>query len=139
MKNVVVKVDASVGAARADHPTRIAADEELRSDLKTLRDVTFVARGIPEEGSKGLTQDLLLAIGTPTAAASTVKIIALWLGRDRRRSAEVEIDNGTDSPTKIKVTTDVGSDELLRTALEEAIKNIRDGSTSDPSADAEEQ
>jgi hypothetical protein len=124
MPDAMIRVETILGDATASHPAWIASDEELRSDLADERYLRVDASGAPTTGDKGLAHDLFLGLGSPAAVAGAVRIFRLWLQRDRRRAAKVEIDNGKGKPVTVTVSTEAGSVELLQKALEDALKSV---------------
>jgi membrane-associated two-gene conflict system component 1 (EACC1) len=122
MADATVRVETILGDAPISHPAWIASDEELRSDLADERYLRLDTDNAPAVGSKGVAHDLLLGLGSPAAVAGAVRIFRLWLQRDRRRAAKIEIDNGRGDTVTVTVSTEAGSVELLQKALEDAIK-----------------
>jgi len=65
---------------------------------------------------KGFAETVVLVIGSVPVASSVANIIMEWLGRDRGRWAQVEIEAGGQI-TRITVHGDPVSDKTLREAL----------------------
>ena len=84
-------------------------------------------RDVPAEGgSKGPLTELVISVSASGGAASLVKLVRIWLARDRRRSLKVTIQTTGTQATGTLMTYEISgdgvSDETLRHALEAAAR-----------------
>lgn len=123
MTDVLVEFD--LAGLRNDHPAALAAHRELLADLRS--DPRLEAR--EQSGSiaagKGVPVELIVSLGgTSGIVAAVVRILKLWLQRDRRRSVRVSVRTPA-GETIVSVEGDQISTETLAKALESAA-NWRD-------------
>src|SRR5262245_20731520 len=72
-------------------------DERWRAQVATLHRelqarVDTVARGRPVPGTKGMIDELIVALGSAGAFTAMVECFRAWLGRDKSRRIEVRWD-----------------------------------------------
>lgn len=122
---VEVSFELSVADLPADHPAVDSAIEDLRAEARAGREVIVEELVVSAPGEKGAVIKWVAKALTPGGDSAIVRLFELWLGRDRRRSAEVTISvPGSADPTVIKVTLENGSLEALSKALEVASEAI---------------
>lgn len=109
------------GLARS-HPAAIQATEELYADIRrspgTLIEERDTERAQPS--TKGALQELLLSPESAGAAWAAVKVVKLWLARDRRRTLTVTIDR----PGHERQTIHASGDSISVEALERAVHDV---------------
>ncbi|PTA42833.1 hypothetical protein C8054_28605 [Micromonospora sp. RP3T] len=110
-------VTAGLGALRPGHPALDLAEEELRDELKTARLRTDEIRTPSTELTKGWLSELAADAGTPAAVAGLVRVIHLWLKRDRRRSLTLTRPDGT----QVRIEGEAISEATVRDAVARAL------------------
>ena len=110
------KIDIKLEGLEPAHPATQAALEELLTDLRSASELRPEQRGLSEKGSKGAVVELIVSLGTSGSIAGLVRIVQLWLNRDRRRSLTVSV---RDEPgeTVISIEGDAISTETLSDAM----------------------
>ena len=106
------------GLARS-HPAAIQATEELYSDMRRSPGTRIDEpdTGLAQPSTKGALQELLVSPESAGAAWAAVKIVKLWLARDRRRTLTVTIDR----PGRERQTIHASGDSISVEALERAV------------------
>ena len=116
-------------AAWIDPPSRAAAwaleaveaaSGELLADLRSSPDLRAREVDAPSDGSKGAATEILVSLGASGSIAGFVRIIQLWLGRDRRRSLTVSVGRNTGEET-ISIEGDNLSVDALTKALDAVV------------------
>lgn len=115
------RVEFDLAGLRSDHPAAQVALTELLDDLRT--DPRLKAREEPTTigAGKGLAVELIVSLGTSGSVAAVVRILKLWLQRDRRRSLRVTMRTPA-GETIVSVEGDQISTATLARALESAAK-----------------
>jgi hypothetical protein len=98
------------------HPSAQAAAAELRADLRTAPQLRARERHEGIAGKKGAAVHLVVTLGASGSVGTVVKIVQLWLNRDRRRSLTVSVRSGN-KETIIRVDGDPISANTLNEAL----------------------
>jgi hypothetical protein len=104
-----------------DHTSAQAAAADLRADLQSAPQLRARERHESVTGKKGAAVDLVVTLGASGSVGTLVKIVQLWLNRDRRRSLTVSVRNG-DKETTISVDGDAISANALTEALNSAVR-----------------
>jgi hypothetical protein len=102
------------------HPAANQAAEEFYADIRTLSGVAIKERdeaGPPQPGDKGVLQQVLLSPESASAAWAVVKVVKLWLSRDRRRTLTVKVNR----PGREPLTIEASGDSISMQALEGAV------------------
>jgi hypothetical protein len=108
------------GLSPGDDPLQLAT-MELIGDLREAG-LPAAEDGPASPGSKGTLSDLAVTIGGSTAAAGAlVRIVNLWLHRDRRRSLTITRDTGDGNPEIIEIKGEAISDRTVHEAVQKLI------------------
>lgn len=128
MPDAVISV--SLPGVDPGHSAFQAAYAELLEDLGTAPSLRPRERDLPagapscDGGFKGLLTELVVSLSAPGSIAALVKIVQIWLARDRRRSLKVTVHTtgtrATGTQTTYEISGDGVSVETLRHALEAA-------------------
>jgi hypothetical protein len=111
------------------HSAFQAALGELLEDISTVPSLRPRERDLPADGgSKGSLTELVVSLSASGGIAALVKIMQLWLSRDRKRSLKVTVQT-TQNTTTYDISGDSVSVETLRDALNAAVRSQTD---SDP-------
>jgi hypothetical protein len=86
-------VEMSLAGIGAGHSAAQGAAGELLADLKSAPELRIRQRDVPSDGSKGTATELVVSLGASGATASFVRIVKLWLTRDRRRRVTVSVQD----------------------------------------------
>jgi Effector Associated Constant Component 1 len=121
MATALAVLHASFNDLDPGHTAAQAGIGELFADLKDVPELRASEHETGEGDRKGVASELLVSLGTPGAIAGLVRIVRLWLSRDRRRSLTVTIRDTADG-TSITVAGDHISTETLASALDAATK-----------------
>ena len=113
------KLDVHLKGLEPDHPASLAALEELLSDLRSESELRAEQRGLPDKGSKGAVVELIVSLGASGSIPGLVRIVQLWLGRDRRRSLTVFV---RDEPGETVVN--IEGDQISTETLSEALRSL---------------
>ena len=109
------------GLSPGDDPLRLATTE-LIADLREAGLPATDDDGDPTPGTKGQLSDLAITVGGSTAAAGAlVRIVNLWLRRDRRRSLTVTRDDGSGNPVTFEIKGDAISERTVHEAVQKLI------------------
>ena len=114
-----------IGAVEPAHPSAVAAVDELELLTRQVPSVSVVRdRHAPPAGQKGGWVDLILLLGSPSAAAGLLAAWRLWLRRDRARSLTVTVshDDGR-ADTVIHIEGEAVSTANIEAALESAFQD----------------
>ncbi len=104
------------------HSASQAALAEFLEDLGTVPPLRPTQRDLPAEGAfKGPLTELVVSVSTSGGVAALVKIMRIWLGRDRKRSLKVTVRTA-ENATMYEISGDDVSVETLRDALEAAVR-----------------
>ncbi|MBB4690325.1 effector-associated constant component EACC1 [Paractinoplanes abujensis] len=107
------------GLSPGDDPLQLAT-AELIADLREAG-LPATETGPATPGTKGTLTDVAVTIGGSTAAAGAlVRIINLWLHRDRRRTLTIT-RSGPDTPEVIKIQGEAISDRTLHEAIQKLL------------------
>lgn len=77
-----------------------------------------------DDASKGPLTELVVSVSTSGGVAALVKIVRIWLGRDRKRSLQVTVRTA-ENATTYKISGEGVSVETLQDALEAAVRTRR--------------
>jgi hypothetical protein len=119
---IEVVMDVQLPGVDPAHPAFQGAVGELLADLRTVPALRARERDVPaERGSKGPLTELALSVSASGGMAALVRIVRIWLDRDRKRSLKVTV-----TTTKKTKTYDISGDgvsvETLKQALNAAIR-----------------
>ena len=123
---VIAKISVSVTGLDQNHQVVELAHDELVDDLRDSPDLTVQSVGAPRPGSKGWAEDTAVLIGSLGGGATLVKLVKLWLGRDKKRSVKVSIKRPTKPPIVIEATGENMSIDGLNSAIEQALNADND-------------
>ncbi|WP_135233345.1 hypothetical protein [Nocardia sp. CS682] len=117
------KLTAQLDGLSPDHPAALGAREELLADLRSVPGLYLEERGVAEHEGKGVLQELVIGFGGAAGSlAGLVKILQLWLSRDRHRSLTVSVSqHGTDKTVIIEgenISMDALTEALGSAAIE---------------------
>ena len=121
MESLEVALEGQLEGIALHHPSAQAAVGELRADLASEQLLQVRERDTASTGTKGATVDVVVTLGASSSVGALVKIIQLWLSRDRRRSLIVTVQKDTEK-TVVKVEGDPISLDTLTDALNSAAK-----------------
>lgn len=119
---VVAKIRVSVTGLDKNHQVVELALAELIADAKEYSELTVGSTGSPQPGSKGWVEDTVLGISSLGGGATFVKLVTLWLGRDKKRSVRVSIERSDSAPVVVEASGENISVDGLKFAIEEALK-----------------
>lgn len=112
-----IGIRTEVAGLTADHPVAQEALDDFARDAREVPGLSVEEGGVPASGAKGGPSELLLAPGAPSAAWAVVKLVELWLRRDRSRSMKITIRrDGVEA-----LTVDVSGEHISTQALETGI------------------
>lgn len=104
------------------HSAPQGALAEFLEDLRTVPPLRARQRDLPADGaSKGALTELVVSVSTSGGVAALVRIIRIWLGRDRKRSLQVMV-RMAENATIYEISGEGVSVETLRDALEAAVR-----------------
>jgi hypothetical protein len=104
------------------HPASQAALGELLEDLRTIPSLRARERDLPaDSGSKGPLTELVVSVSASGGVAALVKLARIWLGRDRKRSLRVTVQDAGQETT-YEISGDGISVGTLRDALDAAVR-----------------
>jgi hypothetical protein len=114
-------VPGMVGLSQS-HPAANQSVEEFYADIRTLPGIAIKERDEkePQPGAKGVLQQVLLTPESASAAWAIVKVIKLWLSRDRRRTLSVTVNQPGRDPLTIEASGDSISVQALERAIHDA-------------------
>lgn len=115
------RIEIGLAGLRSDHPAAQAALGELIDDLRSDTRMEARERSAAIAGGKGVPVELVVSLSTSGTVAALVRILKLWLQRDRRRSLSVSLRTAA-GDTVISVDGDKVSTEALTKALEAAAR-----------------
>ncbi|MBL7258430.1 effector-associated constant component EACC1 [Paractinoplanes lichenicola] len=108
------------GLSPGDDPLQLAT-AELIGDLREAG-LPTTETAPAATGTKGALSDLAVTIGGSTAAAGAlVRIVNLWLHRDRRRTLTITRDSANGTPEVIEIQGDAISDRTLHEAVQKLL------------------
>lgn len=116
-----VRVEFGLSGLRSDHPAAQAALSELLDDLRSDPRLEAREQSVPIAAGKGLPAELIVSLVTSGTVATLVRILKLWLQRDRRRSLKVSVRTPA-GETIVSIEGDQISTATLARALESAAK-----------------
>lgn len=117
-----VVLDARVRGVDSAHSAAQAAYGELLGDLASAPALRAAERPAGDGGgTKGAVSELVLSLTASGSIAGLVKIVQLWLGRDRRRSLTVTVRTNADEAVYDLTGENVSVTALTR-ALEAAVR-----------------
>ena len=135
-----IRVRIGVSGVADDHPVAEEAVGEFLADTGDIPGLVVVEGGAPQAGHKGHLSEVLLLPGTASVVWGTVRVIELWLRRDRARSLTLTIQRpGESEPFRVNVS----GDQIPATTLDEAIRRAlgeadgEEGSSAAPATDGE--
>lgn len=114
------RVEIRLAGLLPGHSAVEAASGELLADLRSSPDLRAREVDAPSDGSKGAATEILVSLGASGSIAGFVRIIQLWLGRDRRRSLTVSVRSNTGEET-ISIEGDNLSVDALTKALDAVV------------------
>ena len=119
-----MQVELGVDGVAGGHPAYLQAAEEFVHDIREQPGIAVAERAAaaPPSGAKGAVQELILAPGTATLALAAVKIMKLWLSRDRRRTIDININRPGSEP----VTLHASGEHISLDVLEETVRRALD-------------
>jgi hypothetical protein len=91
MVTAEARLDARLDGVAPHHAAAQAALRELLADLGASPELGAREIGTASDGSKGSGVELIVSLGASGTLAAVVRVIQLWLGRDRRRSLTVSV------------------------------------------------
>lgn len=104
------------------HSASQAALAEFLEDLGTVPLLRARQRDLPADGVfKGPLTELVVSVSTSGGVAALVRIMRIWLGRDRKRSLKVTVRTA-ENATIYEISGEEVSVETLRDALEAAVQ-----------------
>jgi hypothetical protein len=113
------------------HSAFQAALGELLGDIGTVPSLRPRERDLPaDDGSKGSLTELVVSLSASGGVAALVRIMQLWLSRDRKRSLKVTVQTPQNT-TVYDISGDSVSVETLQDALEAAVRS-QSGSSPEP-------
>ncbi|MER5860203.1 hypothetical protein ABT131_32095 [Streptomyces sp900105245] len=118
---VEIIVALSMTDAGTNHPLVEQAFEEFLADARDVRGLVVEERTASVAGRKGGLSELVLIPGAPSVAWSVVKLIEMWLQRDRNRSIEVVVHQPGQDPHTVRVSGEKVNVEVLGEALRAAV------------------
>jgi hypothetical protein len=124
-----VRVEIGLAGLERGHPATQLAAEEFWYDVGAEPTLTVEDTGGPLTGTKGVEQVLTVVLTSPVAMYSLVKIVKLWLGRDRDRSVSVSFDSPEGAASTVTVDGEKISIDLLEKALHEALGAMESNKT----------
>jgi hypothetical protein len=117
---VVMNVD--LPGVDPGHSAFQVALAEFLEDLGTVPPLRTRERDLPGDGaSKGPLTELVVSVSTSGGVAALVRIMRIWLGRDRKRSLKVTVQTA-ENQTTYEISGEDVSVETLRDALEAAVR-----------------
>jgi hypothetical protein len=117
-----VIIDVHLPGVDPGHSAFQAALGELLEDLSTVPSLRARERQLPTAaGSKGLLTELAVSVPASGGIAALVRIVRIWLDRDRKRSLKVTVQT-TKNTTTYDISGDSISVKTLRDALEAAVR-----------------
>lgn len=120
MPDIVIAID--LPGVDPGHPAFQACRAELIDDLRTVPSLQARERDVPSDGgSKGPLTELVVSVSASGGIAAVVKIVRIWLARDRKRSLKITVQT-TAHVTKYDISGENISIETLRDALEAAVR-----------------
>lgn len=122
--SIQIRVEPGVEGVTADHSAYAQAAEEFRDDVggQSGLMVKEVDSDQRPSSAKGAMQHLFLFPESASAAWAAVKIMKLWLSRDRRRTIDVSISRPGGDPLTVHASGDPLSLETLDNAIRQALK-----------------
>ncbi|MFI2208314.1 hypothetical protein [Streptomyces sp. NPDC020141] len=111
-----VGVESRVTGLDTGHEAALDARAELIADLRSAAGTQVIERGVPVQGGKGLTTELIVGLGGAGGVTAFVQIVKAWLQRDRRRSVTVTVTESENGKI-VRVEGDAISNEVLTAAL----------------------
>jgi hypothetical protein len=112
-------LDIGFAGIELDHPAAQAGIGELVADLQSAAELTVREGAVAGSGWKGASIELIVSLGAPGTLAALVRIVKLWLGRDRRRSIILSVRNG---PEGAVIT--IEGEEVSVDTLTDALNSI---------------
>jgi len=120
---VVAKISVGVTGVDKNHHVVELALAELIADVREYSaELTVSSTGSPQPGSKGWVEDTVLGISSLGGGATFVKLVTLWLGRDKKRSVRVSVERSDSAPVVVEASGENISVDGLKFAIEEALK-----------------
>ncbi|MFD7471193.1 hypothetical protein ACFV8Z_03090 [Streptomyces sp. NPDC059837] len=93
---------------------------------------------LPVPGEKGGVSALLLAPGAPSVAWAVVKLVELWLRRDRSRSMTITVQRDGSDELTVNVSGEQISTQALEAGIAKAFGDTEDAETSEAAKTSEE-
>jgi hypothetical protein len=106
-----------------DHPAQLQGTDEFLHDIHDEIGITVKDRAVsPANGTraKGGLPEILLTPGSASAAWALVRIVKLWLARDRRRTIDITLSG----PGEESFTVQASGENLSVDALEGAVRKV---------------
>ncbi|MFJ3714316.1 hypothetical protein [Streptomyces sp. NPDC090057] len=125
-ESVKIRIRTVVVGLAADHPIMQEALDEFANDAREVPGLSVEEGGAPAAGEKGGVSELILAPGAPSAAWAVVKLVELWLRRDRSRSMTVTIQREGGDPLTVNVSGEQISTQALETGITKAFGDTED-------------
>ncbi|MGQ4387602.1 hypothetical protein [Streptomyces sp. SAS_270] len=120
-ESVQIRIRTEVTGLTADHPVAQEALDDFASDAREVPGLSVEEGGVPASGAKGGPSELLLAPGAPSAAWAVVKLVELWLRRDRSRSMKITIQRDGGEALAVDVSGEHISTQALETGIAKAL------------------
>jgi hypothetical protein len=120
MSNMVqMRVELGMGGLPKGHLAYIQAAEEFLHDVQNEPGIAVEENNADRQSSstKGGVQELLLAPGSAGIALAAVRIMKLWLSRDRRRTIDISITRPGSEPLTVHASGESISLETLENAV----------------------
>lgn len=111
------------GLDKSHHASGQAA-EEFYTDMLCLPGVAITERDVETtvSATKGMLQQLVAAPESASAAWAVVKLVKLWLSRDRRRTLTITVSRPGHEPVTIQASGDSISVQALDSAIHDALE-----------------
>ncbi|MFE2312757.1 hypothetical protein ACFXC8_05995 [Streptomyces sp. NPDC059441] len=137
-ESVKIRIQAEVAGLAADHPVAQEALDDFASDAREVPGLSVEEGGVPVPGEKGGVSALLLAPGAPSVAWAVVKLVELWLRRDRSRSMTITVQRDGSDELTVNVSGEQISTQALEAGIAKAFGDTEDAETSEAAKTSEE-
>lgn len=104
------------------------ARQDLRNDLSDHQELPSSTRYNSDASSKGALQDILVTVDGPATIVALSQLLKLWLGRDRKRSVTITLEDGAARAKVLTIDATSASDQAMAGAIEAAINVALDQS-----------
>jgi len=117
---MLVELEVAVGAASSREEPSLEALREIREAIAGNVDLRIGTR-TPVPGDKGVAQSLLVEPLGIAGVMAMVRIVALWLRRDRRRRIEIRGETREDGSISYSFSGENVSLDLLESAISKVL------------------